>query len=376
MAFQSRMLFALILCVLVSSGFSLLVGITSAGGARVLFVGGSGPGNYSRIQDAIDNASIGDTVFVYQGTYHEAIVVDKTIMLLGENRNTTVIDCQNISYTAINISENADGVTVSGFNITSGGFSLMSDNNLISDNVLNVYMGVVIGKRPNNRGVSTGNTIRSNTFLGWYIGVSVIGSSGNNISGNSFTHETAIAVYLKDSHDNNICSNVFVRNYLNVLVYTSDYTRVFGNTVLNSTLQGGGIDVIRCTNTSVYENIVKNNSENGIDIEFSFGTKVYRNQIEYNMGFGIGAGYTRATDIYENNLLNNRWNAHWASTPGDFFILWRNHWHDNYWGKPFTHPKAIFGWIYHGAAGYLPIATPRFQFDLTPATIPYEIPGV
>ena len=31
---------------------------------NTLYVGGSGPGNYSSIQDAIDNASDGDTVYV------------------------------------------------------------------------------------------------------------------------------------------------------------------------------------------------------------------------------------------------------------------------------------------------------------------------
>jgi hypothetical protein len=30
-----------------------------------LYVGGSGPGNYMKIQDAVDNASNGDTVFVF-----------------------------------------------------------------------------------------------------------------------------------------------------------------------------------------------------------------------------------------------------------------------------------------------------------------------
>ena len=32
---------------------------------NTLYVGGSGPGNFSHIQDAIDAASPGDTVFVY-----------------------------------------------------------------------------------------------------------------------------------------------------------------------------------------------------------------------------------------------------------------------------------------------------------------------
>jgi hypothetical protein len=43
--------------------------IKSSGRGDILYVGGSGEGNYSTIQDAVDNASDGDTVFVYNGTY-------------------------------------------------------------------------------------------------------------------------------------------------------------------------------------------------------------------------------------------------------------------------------------------------------------------
>ena len=57
-----------------------------------LYVGGSGPGNYTRIQDAIDNTSDGDTVFVFNGTYYENVIINKAINLIGENRNTTIID--------------------------------------------------------------------------------------------------------------------------------------------------------------------------------------------------------------------------------------------------------------------------------------------
>jgi len=60
---------------------------------NTLYVGGSDPGNYTKIQDAIDNASNGDTVFVYNGTYQEkTIKIEKVIKLLGEDRNTTFLD--------------------------------------------------------------------------------------------------------------------------------------------------------------------------------------------------------------------------------------------------------------------------------------------
>gem|GEM_PF-514385 len=55
-----------------------------------LYVGGSGPGNYSKIQDAIDDSSNGDTIFIYNGEY-EAFIANKTLNIIGESRNETII---------------------------------------------------------------------------------------------------------------------------------------------------------------------------------------------------------------------------------------------------------------------------------------------
>ena len=54
---------------------------------NILYVGGNGTGNYSKIQDAIDNATDGDTVFVYDDSspYYENLVINTSIELIGEN---------------------------------------------------------------------------------------------------------------------------------------------------------------------------------------------------------------------------------------------------------------------------------------------------
>ena len=59
---------------------------------KTLYVGGNGLNNYSKIQDAIDNASDGDTVFVYSGIYYELIDINKSIYLIGERFDPPVID--------------------------------------------------------------------------------------------------------------------------------------------------------------------------------------------------------------------------------------------------------------------------------------------
>jgi len=84
---------------------------------NVLYVGGEELGNYARIQDAINASSSGDTVFVFNGIYHENVDVDKTINLIGEDRDSTIIDGGRSGNTVHILSEN---VVITGFTISNG----------------------------------------------------------------------------------------------------------------------------------------------------------------------------------------------------------------------------------------------------------------
>ena len=83
---------------------------------KTLYVGGLGPDNYTKIQDAIVNASDDDTVFVFDDSspYYENIMIDKSINLIGENKNTTIIDGSRKD-DVVHI--NADSVKLSFFTI-------------------------------------------------------------------------------------------------------------------------------------------------------------------------------------------------------------------------------------------------------------------
>jgi parallel beta-helix repeat protein len=69
--------------------------ILSSARGNILYVGGTGEGNYSTIQGAINDANSGDTVFVFDDSspYQEGTLkIIESINLIGENRDTTIID--------------------------------------------------------------------------------------------------------------------------------------------------------------------------------------------------------------------------------------------------------------------------------------------
>lgn len=51
----------------------------------ILYVGGSGPGNYTTIQLAVNNANTGDTVYVYDDSspYYEHVDINTSIHFIG-----------------------------------------------------------------------------------------------------------------------------------------------------------------------------------------------------------------------------------------------------------------------------------------------------
>ena len=72
------------------------------------------PDDYPTIQAAIDNATDGDTIFVKKGVYVENPVVNKSISLVGEDRDSTVIDV------TAGLKVERDEVTITGLTIYDG----------------------------------------------------------------------------------------------------------------------------------------------------------------------------------------------------------------------------------------------------------------
>ncbi len=72
------------------------------------------PDDYPTIQQAINHVAEGDVIYVKKGTYVENPIVNKSISLVGEDRDSTVIDV------TAGLSVESNSVTLTGFTIYDG----------------------------------------------------------------------------------------------------------------------------------------------------------------------------------------------------------------------------------------------------------------
>lgn len=145
---------------------------------------------YRFIQDAISNATSGDTIYVNAGTYQQNINIDKSINLVGENKQTTIIQSSSSGSflgQTVNIPSGSDGVSIHGFTIRSNlGYSkpvvnVWSNNNQIYDNIIDVGS----------------------------IGISINFCDSNQIYNNKITDMLPCGIFIEHSSNNQIFENDF-----------------------------------------------------------------------------------------------------------------------------------------------------------------------
>ncbi len=277
----------------------LLVG---GAGAMTITVNTSGSGDYSRIQDAIDNASSGDTILVYSGTYYENVNVSKQLTLRGIGN--PVVDAGG-SGSAITLA--ADGITLEGFTATGSngyygspeaGIKVTSSNNTVSgNNASNNYNGISLGSSNNNT-LSGNNANLNKGFYGSGAGISLGSSSNNTLRGNMMTGNQKnfnLDGYTDSDFDNNIdTSNLVDGRPIYYIIKASD-------TTYDSSSNAGTLYCISCVNVTI-KNLNKNSK--GI---FFWNTSQSRiqNVTASNNSNGISLFSSSNNTLSGNNASNN-----------------------------------------------------------------------
>ncbi len=381
-----------------STGRIMLQSSTLFSDGNTLYVGGYGPGNYSKIQDAIDDASDGDLVFVYQGTYYENLVINKQIIMNGENNSITIVDGSKKDHT---ISIKTEGVTIRGFTITnssndttdrwySSGIHITGSNNIIEENIISNNLLGIFGKQVSNLTIINNffendgiifypydsscvirpplvkehfiHTIQNNTINGkpllYYLDQENIEISSSSIG-------QLIAVN---------CTNIKLRN---VSISNTDFMIIFAfcsNCLIeNSTIinNDGALSLLGSNNNVIRFNTISNNFHGILLDYYSKSNNISYNQISKNRYCGIICEYFSNKNIIQNNNLIDNKNAN-----GFFIKTLKNTWRNNYWSDwiglqaKFLRflPKRVIGSLSENI--YLPLL---INFDWNPAQEPYSI---
>ena len=245
-----------------------------------LYVGGSGPGNYSRIQDAINDASDGNTVFVYHDSspYYENILVNKHLSIQGEDRNSTIVIVDNSSV-AVNIASN--GVNISEFTFISKNnlnTFLLNDFCVIRDNTLeNISLRSDGDENPiaHDHIEITNNILRYrcqdfSTAI-WLYSADYSVVEGNDITGCTY------AINVGDARYSSVSSNYIHDCFGGISVTGGCFNRIVDNKIVNVDESG-----IECSSilSIITGNSVINATQVGIELCGVSFTKMYRNKMQ------------------------------------------------------------------------------------------------
>ena len=307
---------------------------------RKLHVGGDGEGNYSKIQDAINDANNGDIIIVHPGIYEEDLIVNKSVELIGINATIKTngmkleansIKIRNFSIVGyekgIGLECNGNEITIENNYIRAFNYSiLLNGSNCIvkSNDIHGNICGIWIN---GNDCFIEGNELHNN----WY-GVWIENGRNESIENNYFHFNHWYALWV-EGKDGTIIANNFSRNWYSIYLYNSN-------------------DFI------ISENFIYRN-QHGPQFVNSSNNIFESNDVRKNEHYGIYFGWrSKGNVITKNNFIGNAYNARDDD---------KNKWQANYWDD-YIGLKIKILWLLH-----IPKYIPKLSFDWTPALKPYKM---
>jgi nitrous oxidase accessory protein len=237
---------------------------------------------YSSIQEAINNATTGDTIRVSSGSYYEHLTINKTIILQGENKDTTTISgsgsgtvvdvtsvnvtimsftiqesgCSCADYAGVYAEPSSQNLNLTGNSIILSGFGIRLNN---ASNVTLSHNEITDDDYAVEITFSSGNSIIGNTMANNVYGFELNPSSSNIIVGNNLTSNTNYDIMLRSSSNNNIFAENEITKGIErgVRLYSSFNNTFNGNLIAGNDI---GMDIQNSTGNSLYQNSFTGNN--------------------------------------------------------------------------------------------------------------------
>jgi len=276
--------------------------------STTLFVGGSGEGNYSSIQSAIDDCFDGDSIRVFGGTYYENIIVNKQITLIGNGLfnedvrggtpgvrglhkpamrggSTRGADDPSI----INGSGLRDVVKITSDHVFVTGFQIENSKNSYSNAGIRVE--------------SQNNTLSHNNCTRNYYGINLYKTENNVVTDNMICDNYQAGILVVLSNDNIIENNTLDRNTWNGIQLTTSINITMKNNVLREH-DHNGITLYKSSNNSILDNQCSNNGGHGIELEESSNDNhVVGNVLDGNERSGIYIMGSESNYLSQNQMF-------------------------------------------------------------------------
>lgn len=279
---------------------------------RTLYVGGSGAGNYTKIQAAINASSPGDTVYVYNGTYYvdwrDGLNVSKSINLVGEsNQNTTIRGGTESEFMHTNtcIVVAADYVNISNISIDNawtGVYITGSSSTIVSCVITHCSNnGIDFGISSNNNTI-TYNAISDNNGPGI-----IVTGLNTTVAFNTITSCSRGVIVDARASNCTVAANMII--FCGCGVYFGDYYDYMHHYP---------------SNNLVARNNITNCHEDGIYLKGS-SNSIVLNTITYGFGHGIRIEDASNNRIGHNNIYGN-WIDGLNVTTGDDNVAYNNWW--------------------------------------------------
>jgi parallel beta-helix repeat protein len=361
------------------------------------------------IQDAIDFSLDNDIIFVVSGSYFEDISISKSITIIGEDRNNTIIEGDNW---IVNIY--GEGVELKNFTITSHdkdfgystGVVIHGCNHVIIDNIINGGVKLYDAQMME---------ILNNSFFNGGLSFNRYGNDlilNNKIINNTVNNKPLVYFEGKSNEIINNASQVVLSNCRNILIENleiSDFNEPYDGihllycnncTIRYNYFKNNCYDIrLRYSNqNAISSNVFTSNSWSGISFFYAHNNKISKNKF-YNEFIDIG--YSNINEIITNEFIksgisflsayNNKISYNNFLEPVDrvynfdnYFdfvncplFLHKNCFTNNYWNstyKLYLHPIFSINMIYVEKLNK-EVIFPFFYFDWHPASEPYNIRG-
>jgi len=257
-----------------SSGFFLILLSLALNGCieenvdetSTLYVDDDGGSDFLKIQNAIDVASEGDTIIVREGTYPEVLSINKSINLIGTDRETTIINNENSSQ-KVAVQIDAESCTFKGFTVIGPtvstdiiGIYVTTSHNILSHNIImNTENGIYLEEHTED------NKVYENIVTDNKDGISVYRSNNNNISNNEISINIpsgiplSYGIFLHGSYNNIISGNMISYCHTGIRIKGSDDSLVFDNQIFKN--RKGLYCCCGAGNNIIYHNNFEQNEE-------------------------------------------------------------------------------------------------------------------